>query len=218
MLTPPELKLERLYPKPPVVEDCSDIDRVLKKLRRPEKIVDKRPPQSIGRLTSDEIEIYRAVLGQWVAEDHAPLNVSLQTYPLETRSSSGSAIPCKCLSNIDPMSLFAASRSVHILNRDVLPLRSMRLLDFSEQTTTIQKHDPANLIRDGKSVDIAVAEGFGSGVFSLSEIAFDKVHRHAIVSYGFQCGMLCGSGLTIVFEKVGNGWKRASLECGGWIS
>jgi hypothetical protein len=91
-------------------------------------------------------------------------------------------------------------------------------VDADEQSTLVTKNDPGNSIRNGKSVETAVAEAFATGLFSLSEIDFDREHRHAIVSYTFECGMLCGSGRTLVFEKVGKEWRRTDLECGGWVS
>lgn len=64
----------------------------------------------------------------------------------------------------------------------------------------------------------AVRNAFEHGLFSVSEIVFDKEYLHAIVSYGFRCGLLCGSGATVVLEKMGNEWKIADGACGGWIS
>jgi hypothetical protein len=73
-------------------------------------------------------------------------------------------------------------------------------------------------MRKGKSVEKAVKEAFANGLFSMSEIAFDKSHRHAVVAYRFWCGALCGNGRTLVFEKAGNEWKNTERKCGGWIS
>jgi hypothetical protein len=55
------------------------------------------------------------------------------------------------------------------------------------------------------------------GLATLSEIRFDKQHKHAIVSYGFYCGSLCGNGGAVVLEKVDGAWRRKS-QCGDWIS
>lgn len=70
----------------------------------------------------------------------------------------------------------------------------------------------------GISVAEAVENGFAKGLFSLSEIAFDEERRHAVVSYGFHCGMKCGNGATLLFEKVNGKWKETDRTCGGWIS
>src|SRR5439155_21777048 len=75
-----DLDLKHLKPKPPVANDCSDVDRMLGQLRPPKKGIDKRPPQDRTELTSDEMAIYRAVLQRWVAGDQDPMNVSTKTY------------------------------------------------------------------------------------------------------------------------------------------
>jgi hypothetical protein len=66
-------------------------------------------------------------------------------------------------------------------------------------------------------VDQSLKRAFGSALFELSEIVFDKEHRRAVVSYSFVCGELCGNGSTLVLNKVGQGWKVAK-RCGGWVS
>lgn len=73
-------------------------------------------------------------------------------------------------------------------------------------------------MRKGVSVDAAVNNAFKNGLFELSEIAFDKAHRRAIVSYSFVCGSLCGNGGVWLFEKVDGVWKKSENVCGGWIS
>ena len=59
--------------------------------------------------------------------------------------------------------------------------------------------------------------GFAHGLVTLSEINFDKEHKHAIVSFSFFCGSLCGNGGTAVLEKVDGAWQRKS-NCHNWIS
>jgi hypothetical protein len=99
-----------------------------------------------------------------------------------------------------------------------LPNNAARLVDPKKQTKIVHDNDPDKTMREGKSVDSAVKAAFGTGLFSLSEIAFDKARTHAVVSYTFWCGSLCGNGATWVFEKVGNEWKQTDRNCGGRIS
>jgi hypothetical protein len=94
----------------------------------------------------------------------------------------------------------------------------MRLVDATKQATIVRTNDPNQTIGKGKSVNDAVRDAFDSGLFSMSEAVFDKKHHHALVSYGFRCGSLCGSGATLLFEKVGSEWKKTDRMCGGWIS
>jgi hypothetical protein len=90
------------------------------------------------------------------------------------------------------------------------------LVDAKKQAAIVRRNDPDN--RVGKSVHDAVRDAFATGLFSVSEIAFDKEHQHALVSYGFYCGSLCGNGATVIFEKVGDVWKKTDRMCGGWVS
>jgi len=93
----------------------------------------------------------------------------------------------------------------------------MVLVDPKKQTKIVHSNDPSDTIRNGKSVKDAVTDAFGTALFSMSEIAFDKDHHFAVVSYHFWCGSLCGNGSTIVFEKLNGAWKK-NCDCGGWIS
>jgi len=119
---------------------------------------------------------------------------------------------------MEVQSFVSASHSFHYLTRAVFPERNIRLVDADKQLTTIQSNDPQNGIAAGKSVEKAVNHAFASGLFSMSEIAFDRDHRQALVSYGFVCGSLCGSGGTWLLEKVDGVWKRIDRVCGGWVS
>jgi hypothetical protein len=94
----------------------------------------------------------------------------------------------------------------------------MRFVVPGEQLRKIRENDPEKTMDRGISAHEAVTNAFRNGLFSLSEIAFDSEHRRALVSYRFWCGMLCGSGRTVVLEKIGNEWRRTKLECGGWVS
>jgi len=94
----------------------------------------------------------------------------------------------------------------------------MTLVDPKQHAKVVHSNDPSNTIPRGKSVGDAVRDAFATGLFSMSEIAFDKEHRFAAVSYRFWCGSLCGNGSTIVFETVDGEWKDAIPNCGVWIS
>ncbi len=203
-----ELDLKRLKPKPPVEEDCSDVEHMLAKLLRPSRAISKLPPQNRGALTQDEIAIYRLVLLQWRGKDGHPLTLSQETFPLDVLSG---PLPCACIKNIEFTSLSVASRSVHTLTREILPRNNIRFLaqDRWGFTYSAMSQEPP------RPIPMSDPE---HGVFSLSEIAFDKEHHRALVSYSYGCGLECGSGRTLVFEKVGDEWRLAPTECGGWVS
>lgn len=125
---------------------------------------------------------------------------------------------CGCLQGIRLDDSSSPFHSFRDLPPDVLLAKGMRLVDPKKQTATVRSHDPDNTMATGKTTKDAVSEAFAAGLFSMSEIAFDVEHHYAIVQYDFWCGSLCGSGGTLVFEKIGGEWKRTDRECGGWVS
>jgi hypothetical protein len=120
--------------------------------------------------------------------------------------------------DIEPQGLLSATQSYHELTQDVFDVGKVRLVDPNEQATIVHSNDPDNAMRRGQSTNAAVEAAFVNGLFPLSEIAFDTERKHALASYSFVCGSLCGSGNTWVFEKVAGRWKKVSLTCGGWVS
>ena len=210
-LTPTELALKHI--NPPTSWADPDCERLRRAVRT---AVGEHAVKTVilSHLSADEVAVYEAVLHQWNSDAHT-LNVAIRTFPLDAVSSHSS---CECLRNLDVENLVSASRSFHYLTRDVFPERHIRLVDSDKQRTFIQTNDPHNGMAAGKSVEKAVNDAFGSGLFSMSEIAFDRDHREALVSYGFVCGSLCGSGGTWLLEKVNGVWKKADRVCGGWVS
>ena len=178
----------------------------------------QKSTKSTTPLSADEVAIYRAVLRQYVSHQAGSLNVSATTYPLDSTSPINHVSDGECLKGITLENLDKVSRSFHDLSADVLPGKNTRLVDPSKQRKIVTGNDPDKTMREGKSVDTAVTDAFATALFSMSEIAFDKEHHYAVVSYRFWCGSLCGNGATLVFEKVGGEWKRTDRRCGGWIS
>jgi hypothetical protein len=71
------------------------------------------------------------------------------------------------------------------------------LVDPDRQQETIKENDPQNLMKKAiddrqkiteGQLDRSIKSAFDSGLFTLSEIVFDKEHLHAVVSYSFVCG------------------------------
>jgi hypothetical protein len=92
------------------------------------------------------------------------------------------------------------------------------LVDAEQQNAQIRKNDPSRTMAGGKPVKDAVSAAFASGLLELSEIAFDKEHHYAVMSFRFVCGGLCGHGATLVLEKVEDKWKPTKRSCHEWIS
>ncbi len=175
-----------------------------------------KPRRSAVPLSVDEIAIYKAVLQQYSGESSS-LNVSAETYPLDPNFEMNGLKRGECLEGIQLENLSAIAHTYHNLPVEVLGNR-MSLVDPHNQAKIVRHNDPQNALSKSRSIDSAVKRAFDTALFSLSEIAFDKDHHHAVVAYRFWCGSLCGNGSTLVFEKVGNAWKKTNRTCAGWVS
>jgi hypothetical protein len=162
-------------------------------------VANDKPVKASSPLGADEVFIYNAVLRHYGDKDTA-LNVSQTTYPLDPSSPMDGLQDAECLKGIHLENLAVVSHSFHELPPDVLPGKKMKLVDPRKQTKIVRSNDPS------------------TALFSMSEIAFDKDRRFAVVSYRFWCGSLCGNGSTLVFEKVKGEWRNANRNCGSWIS
>ena len=206
VLSPAEIAPKRIAPPLPPDDSC-DVAR--RASSRSSHTKQRKPDIPLGE---DEIAIYRAVIQQWDSNSGKRLNVSNRTFPLVDDQTD-----CRCLKGIDLESLTTAAYSFHALTRDILPPKIARLVDANTQAGQVAKNDPDTRI-PGSSVNAAVDRALDSGLFSLSEIAFDKEHRRGLVGYSFVCGSLCGNGGVWLFEKVNGVWKKSEHVCGGWIS
>ena len=177
-----------------------------------------KPVKATSSLSADEMSIYSAVLRHYSNDGNTALNVSQMTYPLDPSSPMSGLQGAECLKDIHLENIAVVSHSFHELPADVLPGKKMKLVNPRKQTKIVRSNDPSNTIRNGKTVENAVESAFSTALFSMSEIAFDKDRRFAVVSYRFWCGSLCGNGSTFVFEKVKGEWRNTNRNCGGWIS
>jgi len=168
-------------------------------------------------LSDEQMAVYRAVLNDYMKDSSGgTLNLSNKTYPLELDKGCVEGFKMEQADNSVP--------TVHAFTTALAP--NIVLVDPDKQKSKVKQNDPQNLVKKAiderepvtdeqlsKSLELA----FSTGLFSLSEIAFDKGHRHAIVSYSFVCGGLCGHGNDLVLEKTGNRWK-VKKTCSSWIS
>ena len=178
-----------------------------------------RPTRTDAALTTDQIAVYRAVLRDYLRGSDGALNLANITEPID--ESDGS-----CFKGMDTTVTKESASVIHRIDASVVSDTKIVLVNPDRQQKTIKENDPDNLIRKGvengqkvtdEQVDQAVKGAFDSGLFQLSEIIFDKEHRHAVVGYSFICGKLCGNGNTVILTKVGRDWKVAK-RCGGWVS
>lgn len=122
------------------------------------------------------------------------------------------------MKDIRLQSLAEARSTIHTIVSQMADGTKLRLSDPKRQLARIKSTDPSYTIRKGKPVDDAVRDAFAAGLLSVSEIAFDESHAHALMSCGFYRGGLCGHGGNLLFERAGGKWKISNASCGGWIS
>lgn len=178
-------------------------------------IDEEKPVVSDNPLTTEQLAVYQVVLRRYLSSDVGVLNLSIQTVPVETEGPFGGH-DCSKGMTMEPLQ----SKVVHSFRSDDLAklgFPALHLVDPDRQGKKVKQNDPSKAIRNGVPVDNAVKNGFANALFSLSEIWFDKAHQHAIVSYRFWCGRLCGNGASLVLVKKNDSWS-VQTQCGGWIS
>lgn len=74
----------------------------------------------------------------------------------------------------------------------------------------------------GRALPKAVVEGadaklvwanFGRSVYHLSEIAFDRKHRYALLNYSYDAGIYGWESGLLVFENRGGEWRESDRRC-----
>lgn len=181
-----------------------------------------KPALSKDPLTEEQVAVYRAVLEFYTKGGTVGvLNIADRTEPL---SESGVWSDEECFKSFE--SPGGSHPVVHKLN-GALPLSEhYRLVDPDRQQEKVSANDPQHLMTKAidehedvskKEIDDSVKRAFEAGLFTLSEISFDKQHQHALVAYSFVCGGLCGHGGLLVLTKRGKRWK-VRRTCASWIS
>jgi len=176
---------------------------------------DVKPMVNKSPFTTEQLAVYRAVLTIWSQGEKAAINLSVQTDPVNP---SDDSFDKTCLKGL--ILEKAPVAEVHrFRDEDLAQLGSakLRLVDPELQAKEVRENDPGNAIRRGQPVDDAVNNGFAHGLLTLGEIQFDQSRTHAVVSFGFWCGMLCGNGTTLLMEKREGKWIQKK-QCGGWMS
>jgi hypothetical protein len=170
-----------------------------------------KPTLSKEPLTAEQLQVYATFLDGHLQDAKSQLNLADKTYPLRFREMDENG---DCLNHLPLENLTEAGHTIHSFDPEIAKGRKLVLVDTEKHKVK----DPGDSIKNGESVADAVSEGFASGYLSLSEIVFDKDHKHAAFKHGFHCGMLCGHGGTVLFEKTAHGWKEIKHSCSIWIS
>jgi hypothetical protein len=182
----------------------------------------RKPILSSSPLTADEVAIFRAVLKEYLKGSHGVMLLADTTEPTDQSPTSVRTCADEISAKLDPQ----AMEVVHRIDPSVVAGLNVKLTDPDAQQKEINANDPQNLIHGAidngqkvttKQLDDSLTKAFNSALFTLSEIVFDEKHVHAVISYSFYCGSLCGNGNTLALRKVGKEWK-VSKHCGGGVS
>ena len=160
-----------------------------------------------------KIEVYRAFVSSY-AEGNA-VNLSNVTHRFDATSEA--IIACA------PSAFVTTAISRHFRTQSFaqsdFPEDSVRIVDPGVQIALMRAHDPSATIAEGSDVDDAVGAAFAAGLLQVSDIGFDISGQHALLTYSFSCGSLCGHGGTALFDRVGDRWVWSQRSCGPeWMS
>jgi hypothetical protein len=184
---------------------------------------ESKPVISKEPLTADQVAVYRAVLADYNKGENSGLNLANKTEPFRLNDFHDDK---SCLKSVNIQLDATRASVVHRLSTAIALGPKMVFVDPDKQNETVKKNDPGNLIRSAiednqtlsdNELEQSVNQAFVTGLFTFSEIAFNRQHTRAALWYSFYCGGLCGHGNTVVLKKVNGKWKM-SKRCGGWIS
>ena len=162
-----------------------------------------------------QLAVYRTMLVSWFQEDRAKVNLGGLTDSIHSTSDS---LDKGCYKGLNLEAVPVGQ--VHVIRPEDLAQLGpfeFHLVDPKAGEEEVSNNDPGEAIQKGETVDDAVKDGFTHGLLTLGEIQFNKAHTHALVSFSFVCGRLCGNGTTMVLEKKGGMWRKKA-QCGGWVS
>ena len=180
-----------------------------------ELLVGSRSVSSESALTKERIAVYRSFIRTYASDVTEPLTSGTEQYRLNFRAPTvGTYVSREShLSDLAPLRSLSRPLSSEVADRN-----NVRLVDPKHHKSTVKRNDPSRKIREGESVEDALKGAFASGLLQVSEVAFDRNHRYAVMKFSFLCGMFCGHGGTMVFEKRKGEWKPTKRRCSFWMS
>jgi hypothetical protein len=180
------------------------------------------PKVSSESLTKEQVAVYRAVLQDFLGDSKDMLNLANTTEPL---GQPAGPLGRGCPKTSSPQVPDAPVPIVHRLDPAVTLNLKVDLVDPERLKEKIKTGAPAILMKrviDGrenvpeKEIDDATERAVRNGLFTLSEVVFNKEHSRALVSYDFVCGELCGHASVFLLKKVGEKWK-VHKTCQEWF-
>jgi hypothetical protein len=144
---------------------------------------EKKPVLSMSHLSDKQIAVYKAVLREWMSHEMPTVNLAALTKLAEPDGMQGYKDCAKGLEIEKPSEMI--HRFMQADAARMAPDGAITLLEPRRGNEQVHENDPEQGMRRGQSIEDAVKNGFAHGLFSFTEIIFDKAHQHAIVSYGF---------------------------------
>jgi len=180
---------------------------------------DRKPTLSKDSLTTEQVAVYRAFLRFYAKGSDRLLYVADTTDWLNISDVVKEDADCsRSFGQIEFDGSKGRGPAIHRLDSSLAIAGHIALVDSASQAAKIRQNDPSKTMREGKPVDRAVSDAFTSALLTLSEIAFDKNHRTAVMSFSFSCGKLCGNTAIVMLKQVGRHWKVTEQSCGEGVS
>jgi len=131
-------------------------------------------------LSKDEIDIYNAFLKSYAKEAPQHLNLGNRTIMLSDLSREDG-----CLEGAVMQDLQRAPSTTRPLIPAVIKGSKASLVDPMRQSARVRINDPGDKLLSGTPIEDLVTSAFATGLLQLSEIAFDKSHRYAVLQFSF---------------------------------
>lgn len=161
-----------------------------------------------------KLEVYRAFVSAY-SEGHRIINLANATRPFDVEIEAMSL----CAPSVFATRLFSRHSPPPALTQRDFPSTAVRVVDPQAQANQVRIHDPDANIANLSDIDHAVDEAFNAGLLQVSDVGFDLTGQHAIFTYSFRCGMLCGHGGTVLLDRVDGRWIWSHKSCGSeWMS
>ena len=164
-----------------------------------------KPVLSRAPFSDEQLNVYRGLLDM-LSVLHSK-NLSTVSEPFDF---TGFPETRPCLNGIELEHVSEAQRIIHTFGPEITQGRDLKLVDRHEQTKLLKQRDASPIVPNEKLTEESQQNGSELNFLALSEIAFDKKHQFAVVKYVLRCGEHCGSGATLVMERVDARWIASS--------
>ena len=143
-------------------------------------------------LSEEQLSVYRGFLDKFASLNLKELSSSTIRFDF-----TGFPEPRPCLKGFDLENPSAAMSTVHVFGNEIMQGKHLRLISPGEMSKVLE-NPPTE------------ASGKNRNILVFSEIVFDTKHQFAVLKYELVCGHHCGSGATLVMEKVNGQWTTSA--------